>query len=207
MEILTVHGDELRPEQVSRVLNALERGEVVMHATETCYGFTVDIFQEKALEQLYELKQMQADKPVSIMIKSVKDGKRYAHFSEAAERLAEQFWPGPLTLILPRRETLPAFLNRDHETVGLRCPDHALTQSLLHMMGTPLATTSANLSGEPEVHQVKDLTVEPALILDSGEIPRCLPSTIVKVEEGSIEIVRRGDTADEVETFIREELY
>lgn len=207
MELIRVGVDGLTPEQIAKVLDVLEAGEVVMHATETCYGFTADIFQQAALERLYALKQMEADKPISIMVPNGAQAKRYGVLNELAERLIQRFWPGPLTLIVPRKETLPEFLNPEHDTVGLRCPDHALTQSLLKAMGTPLATTSANISGEPQVYGVEGFSLEPALILDSGMIAEHLPSTIVEVTDEKIAMVRRGDHADEVQTFLETELY
>lgn len=202
MEILKIRDRGLGPKEMSRVLAILEAGEVVMHPTETCYGLTCDIFNEEALQRLYALKRMSFDKPVSIMVRSVKDGGRYAYFSDLALRLAQRFWPGPLTLVLPRRDSLPLFLNKGHDTVGLRCPDHALTQALLKAMGTPLATTSANLSGGADVYRVSDLDLEPTLVLDDGEISRRPPSTVVRIKEEKMEILRRGELADEVLQFV-----
>lgn len=207
MDVLPVGPTGLTPEQTARVLDALEAGQVVMHATETCYGLTVDIFQHEALERLYDLKEMDAEKPLSIMVPSLVQGKQYGEFNEVAMKLAARFWPGPLTIIVPRKETLPEFLNPEHDTIGLRCPDHALTQSLLKAMGTPLATTSANVSGEPQVYAVEDLHMKPDLILDSGRIVENLPSTIVEVTSEKISLVRRGDHADEVQAFLEAELY
>lgn len=207
METFLVRDGVLTPKQIARVLEVLESGEVVMHATETCYGLTVDIFQQAALERLYALKEMDADKPLSIMVPHLKQGKLYGEMNEIAVKLAGKFWPGPVTLIVPRKESLPDFLNSGHDTIGLRCPDHVLTQSLLKMMGTPLATTSANVSGEPQVYSVEDLLLKPVLVLDSGKIAEHLPSTIVEVLPEKVSIVRRGDHAREVEMFLSNGLY
>ena len=206
MEVLEVRGDSLSPQQMTKTLAVLERGGVVMHATETCYGFTADIFREDALMRLYDLKGMPLNKPLSIMATGLNDAERYGHFSKLAKRLGERYWPGPLTLIVPRKDTLPAFLNPESDTVGLRCPDHRLTFSFLKAMGTPLATTSANAWGEPELYSAKSLRLRPDLVIDSGEISHHLPSTVVKMKGGAgerPEIVRRGDLADDIEVFLR----
>lgn len=207
MEALAVYNEVLTPTQMAQVLEALESGLVVMHATETCYGLTVDIFQQSALERLYSLKGMDVEKPVSIMVPNVKQAKVYGEMNELALKLAENFWPGPLTLIVPRKDSLPEFLNFEHDTIGLRCPDHLLTQSLLKTMGTPLATTSANVSGELPAYSIKDVSFDPDLIVDSGTIDENLPSTIVEVMPEKISIVRRGEGVNEVETFLSTGLY
>lgn len=207
MKTLVIHHNILTPEQVAQVLDALESGAVVLHATETCYGLTADIFQQSALERLYMLKEMDSDKPVSIMVPNLQQGRLYGEMNEVAMKLATEFWPGPLTLIVPKKELLPEFLNPYHDTIGLRCPDHALTQSLLKAMGTPLATTSANVSGEPQAYSVNDVSFRPDMVLDSGKIDENLPSTIVEIGVEEVSIVRRGDQAEEVERFLLTGLY
>ncbi|HMR00940.1 MAG TPA: L-threonylcarbamoyladenylate synthase [Candidatus Gracilibacteria bacterium] len=197
-------GDGLSPDQVSIIVNALEEGKVVMHATETCYGLTVDPFQEEALARLYALKEMDLDKPVSLMVSSLEQGMQYGEFNEKARALAERFWPGPLTLIVPRKTSLPDFLNRGIDSVGLRCPDHTVTQTFLKVMGTPLVTTSANVSGKPQAYAPHETTLEPDLLVNSGRIRAELPSTIVKVEGDGVEIVREGDNISEVEMFLEQ---
>lgn len=205
METFKVIDNRLNPSQMGEVLSALEAGKVMMHATETCYGLTADIFQQQALERLYALKEMEAEKPVSIMVSSLVQARRYGDFDPLALKLAARFWPGPLTLIVPRLETLPVFLNQGHASVGIRCPDHDLTMSFLKAMGTPLITTSANISGKPQAYAPHETTLRPDLLLDSGRIRAQLPSTIVKVLGGEVTLLRRGDSVDEVEMFLEEE--
>lgn len=201
-QIDAIHG--LRAEDVGVIVDALEEGKVVMHATETCYGLTADPFQEEALARLYALKEMDLDKPVSIMVSSLEQALVYGDLNKKAKALAERFWPGPLTLIVPRKTSLPVFLNPGIASVGLRCPDHIETQKFLKVMGTPLVTTSANVSGEPQAYAPHETTLEPDLLVNSGRIRAELPSTIVKVDEEHVEIVREGDNISEVETFLEQ---
>lgn len=201
---------------LQRVCDVLRQGGVVMHATETCYGFACDITNEEALRRLYELKKMDEAKPVSVMVASVEQGRGLGDFSDEALRVAERFWPGALTIIVPRRHNggLPVFLNPGADSVGVRCPDFLLARHMVESFGGPLTTTSANISGEPQVYKVGDFLQQlklfpiaadfPLLIVDSGEIPMREPSTIIRffAEKPGYELVRRGDLANEVENFV-----
>lgn len=209
MEIIDVTDSENVALGLAKAMEALQSGEVVMHATETCYGLAANIFDEKALQRVYEIKKMQLEKPVSMMVQRRQDAEQYAGFNDLAKQLAEEFWPGPLTLILPRLASLPLFFNAGHSTVGVRCPDHDISQLLVEKFGGPLTTTSANITTVPEVYTVKEFLEQldlegkrPALILDSGRIEKNPPSTIVAITEKGPQIVRRGAIAKKVEEFL-----
>ncbi len=183
--------------------------KVIMHATETCYGLAANIFDQNALNHLYKIKKMSVEKPVSMMVRNLDEAKKYAQFNEKAFELADKFWPGPLTLILPKSDELPDFFNPYSEDVGIRCPDSKVSQAIIDFFGKPLTTTSANISGRPEVYSVFDYLnqlgehdVVPDLIIDSGEIKRNKPSTIVKIEGSECLILRKGDMAEEIEKHI-----
>jgi len=186
---------------IKKAGEVLKAGGVVMHATETCYGLAADIFNEKAVKKIYKIKQMRADKPVSIMVRGIREAQKYAEFNPAASKLAKEYWPGPLTLVLPRKDALPGFLNKNYDTVGIRCPDSKVAQALIRANGGPLVTTSANISGKKEVYKVEDYhaqikgrrTVSRAdLVIDDGPIGRNPPSTIIGFENGSIKMIREG---------------
>lgn len=199
----------LKFDKGSEAADALRAGEVVMHATETCYGLAADIFNKSALEKLYKIKKMDESKPVSMMVSGLAEAQKYAEFNELALRLAERFWPGPLAIILPGKKILPDFFNAGSKTVGIRCPDSAVSQELISAFGGPLTTTSANISGLPEVYKVEDFLAQlqegdlrPGVILDSGEIPKNAPSTIVAFDGGAFKLVREGALAEAVKEFL-----
>lgn len=196
-------------ECLSRAAAVLKGGGVTMHATETCYGLAADIFKEEALKKVYLLKKMDEKKPVSIMVRSLEEASAYAEFSEGAVRLAERFWPGPLTIILPKKDILPVFFNRVEKSVGIRCPDSALSRGIMDEFGGPLTTTSANLTGKPECYSIEEYLGQlqgedftPDLIIDSGEIAKNMPSTIVKEEGEKFIFVREGSLFREVYNFL-----
>jgi L-threonylcarbamoyladenylate synthase len=177
-----------------KAIQILRQGGVVAHPTDTCYGLAADVFNPQALERLYELKGMPKDKPVSILVSSLEEAKRYAYFSSKALELAERFWPGALTLVLRRSENLPIFLNPEVSEIGLRVIDEPTSVGLLKAFGGPLTTTSANAHRKPSPDSVREISVQPDLILDRGELQaQAKPSTIVRVVGDGIEILRQGD--------------
>lgn len=185
--------------EVSLALKALKKSQVIAHATETCYGFACDIFNKKALERLYHLKQMPRSKPVSILVGDLKMAKKFGVFSKKALELAEKHWPGPLTLVVKRKKTLPQFLNPGHKTVGIRVPKHALSLELVKKFGSPLTTTSANISTKPSPYSVsaikrqfKNKKLKPDFMIDSGRLKKNPPSTIVDLSGKSMKIIRQG---------------
>lgn len=178
---------------LSSALEVLSGGGVVAHPTDTCYGFAVDIFQEKALDRLYALKRMPCSKPVSIMVSSVEEAQQYGVFDRAALELARESWPGPVTLIVPRRDTLPSYFNTSVDSVGIRVPAHTFCLQLVQRFWKPVTTTSANISGKPPVYNVQDLlsqfsdvTLQPDLILDGGILPYNPPSKIFEFRDGQL---------------------
>lgn len=183
-------------EDLVNALKALHQGQVVAHATETCYGLAADIFQKTALERLYSLKKMPLDKPVSVLVRSLDEAQRYGEFSQKALQLALKYWPGPLTIIVPRKAALPKLVNFGQATVGFRVSSNKKTRELVEAFGGPLTTTSANLHGQLQAYSVQEMLdqgLKPDFILDSGRIGENPPSTIVEVLGDEIRIVRQGE--------------
>jgi len=174
----------------------LKKGGVVMHPTETCYGLAVDVFNELALRKLYKAKGMDFSKPVSLLVKDLEMAKKYGEFSELAVDLALKYWPGPLSIIVPRKDSLPEFLNMGSEFVSFRVSDNKFCMDLISQFNSPLSTTSANKTGEDPFYFVDrscDLLKDVDLVVDFGELVENSSSTIVKVEGDKMFIIRQGD--------------
>lgn len=184
---------------IKKACEVLAVGGVIVHATETCYGFACDATSKKALQRLYALKKMPRSKPISIFVAELKIARRYGIFNKKGSELAQNYWPGPLTIVVKRKKNLPSFINPKNKTVGFRVPGHQLSLSLARAFKKPLTTTSANISGLPSPYSVsaikkqfKDEKMKPDFIIDSGKIAKNPPSTIIDVSKKKIEIIRQG---------------
>lgn len=185
--------------RLQHILSILHRGGIIAHATETCYGFACDIFNKRALARLYQIKKMSHKKPVSIMVDNLAMAKKYGVFNKIALQLVRKYWPGPLTIIVKRKKSLPSFLNPGTKTIGIRCPAHKLSRGLVKKFGSPLTTTSANISGQPSSYSVSAIKKQfqlkkfkPDFILHSGRLKKNPPSIIVDISEGVLKILRQG---------------
>lgn len=184
---------------IHQALAVVKRGGIIVHATETCYGFACDIFNKKALKRLYHLKKMNFKKPVSIQVSDLKMAKHFGVFTKKAQVLAKKYWQGPLTIIVKRKKTLPTFLNPGIKTVGIRLPNHQLSRRLVKKFGTPLVTTSANISGKPSPYSVPEIKkqfmrekLQPDFIINSGRLSKNPPSTIIEVSGKTLRVIRQG---------------
>lgn len=179
----------------------MRSGGVIAHATDTCYGFACDAFNQRALARLYKIKKMPAAKPVSIIIYSSKEARRLGIFNKKALALARAYWPGPLTIIVRRKKILPKFLNPKSKTIGIRLPGDKLSRMLSRALGRPITTTSANISGKKPLYSADEMhwqfareKFKPDFILDSGRLNnKNKPSTIIDVSGGKLIIARQGD--------------
>ena len=198
-EILRVHPDEPQPDRVDYIVSCLRKGEVVALPTDTFYGLAVDPVNLRAVEQIYQIKTRQKHKPLSLLIASVFQAYQLARETDAMfDRLAERFWPGPLTIIVRAGSRLPLRSTAHTGNVALRVPDAAIPRAVVERLGLPITATSANLQGAPEcVHAacVRDQIGDRVpLIIDGGPTGRALPTTIVDLSlgPGRWEVLREG---------------
>jgi len=198
-EILRVHPDEPQPDRVDYIVSCLRKGEVVALPTDTFYGLAVDPVNLRAVEQIYQIKTRQKHKPLSLLIASAFQAYQLARETDALfDRLAERFWPGPLTIIVRAGSRLPLRSTAHTGNVALRVPDAAIPRAVVERFGLPITATSANLQGAPEcVHAacVRDQIGDRVpLIIDGGPTGRALPTTIVDLSlgPGRWEVLREG---------------
>jgi L-threonylcarbamoyladenylate synthase len=193
MKVLSCHAGDPESAVIEKAVSILREGGIVAHPTDTCYGVAVDIMNPLALESLYSRKGMEFEKPVSILVKSLEEAQKYGVFSAMALRLAQEFWPGPLTLVVPRTEALPEFFNVGADSVGIRVISDPVTMALLEEFGGPITTTSANAHGELSPYNIGAISMEADLVLDVGElVHREKPSTVLKIEGDQAITLRQG---------------
>ncbi len=188
------------PEALPAALQVLNSGGLVAFPTDTVYGLGVLMRDTQAIERLFLAKGRDFNKAIAVLIGALEQlDEVAAEFPPQAQTLAQRFWPGALTLVVAARPELPANLS-PLPTVGVRMPDHAAARALLTAAG-PLATTSANLSGQPNPLTAQDvlnqLDGRLDLLLDGGPTPGGVPSTVVDCTQAHLPILRQGHlTAD-----------
>ena len=192
-QITQVEGNE---QLIARAGKLLREGELVVFPTETVYGLGGIATSDAAAKAIYEAKGRPSDNPLIIHVASPEDAEAYAVTNDTYYRLAQKFMPGPLTVILPKKDTIPLSVTGGLDSVAVRCPAHPVARALIRAAGVPVAAPSANRSGRPSptcaAHVVEDLDGRVAAIIDGGECEVGLESTIVKLEGDKGILLRPG---------------
>lgn len=197
-----MHTEILQPteENLIRAAEMIKSGEIVAFPTETVYGLGADGLNEQAREKIYRVKGRPQDKPLTLHVANLEQVERVAKISELAEKLFEKFCPGPLTIILPKAENLPEFVAK--KNVGIRFPDNEIALKLIKISGCPIATPSANISGQipPKNAQdvLKNLGGKIPIILDGNECKFGISSTIIDISGDEPKILRVGAIPSEL---------
>ena len=174
----------------------LKDGGLVVFPTETVYGLGGDGTNAKAAEKIYAAKGRPSDNPLIIHVAKPEDAEAYAYTNPTYYRLAKAFMPGPLTVILPKKDSIPFSTTGGLDSVAIRCPSHPVARRLIELAGIPIAAPSANLSGKPSptcaAHVAQDMDGRVDMILDGGDCEIGLESTIVKIDGDSLTLLRPG---------------
>jgi L-threonylcarbamoyladenylate synthase len=183
------------PDAIAHALEVLQAGGLVAFPTDTVYGVGALAFDAPAVESIYTAKNRPVEKAIPILLGGPEDlDKVTANIPSIAAKLAARFWPGALTLVVPKHPKLPDVVSST-PTVGVRVPDHPVARALLRAAG-PMAVTSANISGEANLKTAEDVNLQLngriPLILDGGETPGGIPSTVVNCLGTEPVILREG---------------
>jgi L-threonylcarbamoyladenylate synthase len=195
------------PDALAAALRELRAGRLVVLPTDTVYGVGALAFDEQAVRSIYEAKGRSEEKAIPILLGDASDLEKVTAFlPPMAQRLGNRFWPGPLTLIVPKHPDLPSAVSATN-TVGVRVPDHPFARSLLNASG-PMAVTSANRSGEPSPctteEALQQLDGRIALIVDAGRTPGGIPSTVIDCTGAEPRVLRAGPlTIDEIRAALQ----
>lgn len=187
------------PEATTQAIEILKAGGVVAFPTDTVYGLGALAFTPASIESLYDIKGREQTKAIAVLIASADDLLLVAdNPSTAALRLAQKFWPGPLTIVVPRNPKVPEALSHN-PTIGVRVPDHAVAQALLTAAG-PMGVTSANLSGQPNTVTAEEVLAQLLgrvdLVIDGGQTPGDTPSTVVDMTAAAPRVLRVGPVSE-----------
>jgi L-threonylcarbamoyladenylate synthase len=193
--------DAAKPD--SRILGEaaklIAKGGVLVCPTDTGYAFAANALDIRAVARVFNLKGRTYSNPIHVAVNSIEEAGKYAHVNEAARQLAGHFLPGALTMVLPKKATIPAMLVAGRDTIGIRVPDNRVILSLAEMTARPLTATSANISGQPTPYTAEEVVAQLgeaigniAMILDQGPLAVRELSTIVDLTVSPPQLIRQG---------------
>ena len=193
---------------LEKAAELIKQGKIVVFPTETVYGIGTNGLDPKAVKRLYEVKQRPLDKPISLLVSNMEMVDLIAKdVTETEYKIMEKFFPGPLTIILKKKDIVPDIVTAGQDTVGVRMPNGEIARKLVEMAEVPIAAPSANISGEPSgtnLQNIKQHFCENVdFYIDGGESEIGLASTIVQVIEGKPQILRQGSiTLEQINEFL-----
>ena len=181
--------------ELSKAIEALQNGDIVVYPTDTLYALGVDIYNKDAVRKVFEVKKRPLDNPLPVAVSNLVDIEKIAFVSDIARDLAEYFLPGPLTMILNKKSVILDVVTGGLDNVAVRIPDNDVALELLSRYG-PITVTSANVHGKEVPDIISDIKMQfnsddVAVYLDYGKL-NGLPSTIVDMTAGKPRIVRDG---------------
>jgi tRNA threonylcarbamoyl adenosine modification protein (Sua5/YciO/YrdC/YwlC family) len=194
--LISINPDNPQQRHISQIAAKLRSGAVICYPTDTVYGIGCDIFNQKAIKKIYQIKKRAKHKPFSFMCSGLKNVSDYGHVSNTAYRIMRKALPGPFTFVLSALKIVPKIMMTKQKTVGIRVPDNNICLSLIEELGNPIVTTSAILDkeGDPlsEAYEFDELLGNMVdLVIDGGMVfPD--PSTIVSFTGEEPEILRQG---------------
>lgn len=196
-KLLKINPRDPEKKYISHAASIIQKGGVIGYPTETVYGLGADIFNEKAVSRIYQIKSRESYKPIIVIVPSIDIlAKLVTEITPVAEKLIHHFWPGPLTLVFNASALVPAGIRANGPSIAVRIPDNPVCLALLNHCQTPLTSTSANFSGEPNattalmVNQTVGDKLD--LILDSGPSRSNIPSTVATIMDEAVKILRPG---------------
>jgi L-threonylcarbamoyladenylate synthase len=198
----------ISPDNINEAIELLKQGGVIVYPTETSYGIGCDATNAKAVARVFEIKGRPEGKGVTLLLPASNlFGEGIVEWDRKLRELAEKYWPGPLNIVLQvagrglqvSENTCIAVQCITGSTVSVRRSSHPVAQALVDALGVPLVSTSANISGEKELYDAKEIVelfgareLRPDAIIDSGTLEHNPPSTLISIKNGNVEILRQG---------------
>lgn len=188
--------ENINAEELENVIKVIVDGGVVIFPTDTVYGVAANSLDETAIKKLFDLKERNDNKPICVLTSSVDKIKKIAYVRDEEQKIIDKYMPGALTIILDKKEIVSDVLTSGLKTVGVRIPNNEIALRILDKLEYPLATTSANISGMEAAVKKEDLIKEfegkVDIIIDGGITDLKVSSTIVKINNNEIKVLRQG---------------
>ncbi len=195
-KIIKINPENFKKEELKDAITALKNNGVIAIPTETVYGLAAYAFSKKAIKKIYEVKQRPKEKPLIVLIGNMNQLKQIVReIPNWVKKSLSKLWPGPVTIILPKKEEVPREVTAGLSKVAVRMPNHPIPLLLANEVG-PIVAPSANISGEPPTSKpekvIEDFYGKIDVIVDAGETPYKKPSTIIDATTRPPKIIREG---------------
>jgi len=192
--------NENQIEKISKTASEiLKSGGVVIYPTDTLYGIGANAFDDDAVAKIYKIKKQDRNKPISVIVKDIKMARKIACIDSRVEKMVSNIWPGPITVVLRKKDIISDILTGNSETVAIRISDNEFISALVKKIDFPITATSANISGEKNllksneiVEKFKKAKFMPDLFINTGDIKNPTASTIIDLTTGIPKILRVG---------------
>lgn len=198
MEIVKINPDKPEERIIKQAASIILAGGVVAYPTDTAYGLAANALSEEGIGRLFIIKH-RVQKPLPVIVDSIKMLETIAKVTVKEHALIKKYWPGALTVIFEKKETVQPFLTLGLPSIGVRIPDYKIATALVKACNKPLTSTSANITGHgncytPEcvMRMFQSEEAQPDLLLDAGELPEVPVSTVVQVTEHGVKVLREG---------------
>ena len=198
-------------EQVKEVVEVIKNGGIVVIPTDTVYGISADALNEKAVEKIYKIKKRKPSNPCSILVSNLDMIKKVTkNISCQEEKIINNFFPGPLTLVIEKNEQIPDIVTSGLNTIGVRMPQDEFLLKVIEMFGSPIVATSLNLVGEKAKTSIDindEILKKADCVVDNGPTKIGVASTVVRLDGKDIKIIREGPIKkDMLQKAIEEEI-
>ncbi len=185
---------------LKEAVKIMKRGGLIIYPTETCYGIGADATNPKSIEKIYEIKGRDTLKPIPILVSDLHMIKKYGVVTKVVEKLVKNFMPGPLSIVVKKRVPLS---DSNHNGISFRVSNNPVASLLVKLFKGPVTTTSANISDQPPIYEIKKIIDvfggKVDLILDCGDLLKNKPSTCIELtDEGNVKIIREGPIPGEL---------
>lgn len=189
---------------LKEIVSTLKQGKIIVYPTDTLYGLGVNALDKAAVDKLFRVKKRPRVKPMSIIIKDTMMARRVAYIDLRTEKILNVLWPGPVTVVLPRKDIIPSIVSGGKNTIGIRIPNSEFVKTLFSLIDFPITSTSVNIYGKEPLRKADEINeafenekYQPDLIIDTGVLPEVEASTIIDLTTSKPKILRVGPVKPE----------
>lgn len=189
--------NKINTTEIELLAKEIKNGKIIIFPTSTVYGVGTNALNKNSVEKVYQIKNRTKEKPCIVLVNDYDMISKITYgLNELEKKIADKFWPGPLTILLKKKDVIPDVVTSSTDYVGIRIDENEVVNSLVELSGVPLIAPSANVSGKPSQKSIDpiigDFENNVDYIIDIGKLNEGMESTIIKVEENKIEVLREG---------------